>query len=816
MLVLALFLLAGAFGPGLAGAAPRTTNLAAALASPSAGHPLGTDALGRDVAARLLAGARGSVIAVVVVLLGCLAIGALVGSVAGWYGGAADWLALRSVDAVTGIPTLLLGLVMASRLGGSTTDVALALTATLWPPYVRVIRTEIRLRRHDPSNTALVLLGARPRQVLLRHVLPGSSGPVVVLLGITAAEVILGVATLSFLGLGAKPPTPEWGSMISDAQPYLTAAPWLFLAPAAAITCVVVAFNVAAAQAGRWFTLGESGPAAPARRRGPAPPAAVPPTRVAGGSALLQVRGLTVDVATADGHRRVVDGVDLDVAAGTCLALVGPSGSGKTMTATAMLGLVPPSVTALVGGSARLGDQELLGRPERVLRGIRGAGVAYIPQDVGGSLDPLRRVGRQIERVTRLHTTSTRAQARARAVALLDLVGIQDPARVLRQRPGELSGGMRQRVLIAIALAGEPALLVADEPTSSLDTATSVQVVELLLRLRDRLGLALLVITHDLETALQMAETVCVLAAGRVVQSDTPARLRAAPTHEVTRALLRAVDAQHPPQRRRPRTPTMLATTGLRVVYPRRRGAAPLVALAGLDLSLREGEVLGVVGRSGSGKSSLCRALAGVEPHARGRVLLDGAPVTPGHGLVQLVFQDPTAALDQRQRGRNAVAEALRLTHHGTGDVRGEAGALLERVGLTAEHGARRPWQLSGGERQRLVIARALAAHPRLLVLDEPVSSLDLIHRAEVIGVLLALREEGLTMVVVSHDLAVIQTLCDRVLVVENGEAVEEDHAHAHEDHDHADHDHADHDHEDHDYEDQVRDRPGTPLRGTA
>ena len=803
MLALALFLLAGAFGPGLAGAAPRTTNLRAALASPSAGHPLGTDALGRDVAARLLAGARGSVIAVVVVLLGCLVIGALVGSVAGWYGGAADWLALRGVDAVTGIPTLLLGLVLASRLGGSTTDVALALTATLWPPYVRVIRTEIRLRRYDPSNTALVLLGARPRQVLLRHVLPGSSGPVVVLLGITAAEVILGVATLSFLGLGAKPPTPEWGSMISDAQPYLAAAPWLFLAPAAAITCVVVAFNVAAAQAGRWFTLGESGFATPARPRGPAP-AAVPPTRVAGGSALLQVRGLTVDVATTDGYRRVVDGVDLDLAAGTCLALVGPSGSGKTMTATAMLGLVPPSVTALVGGSARLGNQDLLGRPERVLRGIRGAGVAYIPQDVGGSLDPLRRVGNQIERVTRLHSAFTRAQARARAVALLDLVGIQDPARVLRQRPGELSGGMRQRVLIAIALAGEPALLVADEPTSSLDTATSVQVIELLLRLRGRLGLALLVITHDLETALRMADTVCVLAAGRVVQSDTPTRLRAAPTHEVTRALLRAVDAQHPPQRRRPRTPTMLATTGLRVVYPRRRGAAPLVALAGLDLSLREGEVLGVVGRSGSGKSSLCRALAGVEPHARGRVLLDGAPVTPGHGLVQLVFQDPTAALDQRQRGRNAVAEALRLTHHGTGDVRGEAGALLERVGLTAEHGARRPWQLSGGERQRLVIARALAAHPRLLVLDEPVSSLDLIHRAEVIGVLLALREEGLTMVVVSHDLAVIHALCDRVLVVENGEAVDEDH------------DHEDHDHEDHDHADQVRDRPGTTLRGTA
>ena len=772
--VLLLFAVAGTAGPALVGSAARDDDLRAALEGPSWQHLLGTDTVGRDSAARLVAGAQGSFVAVAVVLSSCLLIGALIGGLAGWYGGAVDWVVLRVVDIFTGIPTLLLGLTLAAKLGGSTADVAFALAATLWPPYVRVVRTEVRLRRDDPSNQALTLLGASGRQILLRHVLPACAGPVVVLLGVSAAEVVLGVATLSFLGLGAQPPVAEWGTMIADSRSYLTTAPWLFFAPAVAVTAVVVSANLLAAQAGRWFTLGtkvsdEPGPAAAPRV------VRLPDPRPATGAAVLDVHGLTVDVLTATQPRRVVDGLTLQVERGGCVAVVGPSGSGKTMAFSAALGLTPPSVRMVTGGSVRLLEHELIGLDEKQMRRLRGRVVSYIPQDVGGTLDPLRKVGAQLARVVRLHTGCSRTVARSRALDLIRQVGIDDAVRVAGQRPSLLSGGMRQRVLIAAALAGEPALLVADEPTSALDAATGAGIVELLLHLRDTLGLALLLITHDLALALRAADTVCVLESGAVVETGPAATFRLSAQSEVARRLLAADDIAPgviPPSLAMAKT--ALQVTGLGVSYPGRGARPPVTGLAPLDLIVLDGEAVAVVGRSGSGKSTLCRALVGIEPHARGTVLLGGKPVQARAGLVQLVFQDPTSALDRRQTAMAALEEALRLTHPGVRDVRGDALELLHRVGLTEGHGARRPWQLSGGERQRLVIARALTAHPRLLVLDEPVSALDTATRGEITELLIRLRDEGLGMVVVSHDLSVVHRLCHRTLVVEAGAVVDQ------------------------------------------
>ncbi len=351
--VVVLFAAAGVFGPMVTNGRERATDLSNALAGPSVSALLGTDQLGRDELSRVLAGARGSAIAVGVVLLACVLVGGVLGVLAGWRGGSVDRLLLRLVDVVTGVPTLLLGLVLAAALGGSSWNVAVALAATQWPPYVRVIRTETRLRREDPSNQALLLLGARPWQILTRHVAPALFGPVAVLLGITAAEVIISVAPLSYLGLGARPPVPEWGSMLVESGPYLSLAPWLFLAPAVAVTAVALSANLLASLAGSWFTHGISRPHPSGITRTPTvkSPAASPPIPPQG-TECLRITGLTVDIR-GDQNVRVVEGVSLSVDKGQTLAIVGPSGSGKTMAMLGVLGLFPPTVSTVVGGSGR-------------------------------------------------------------------------------------------------------------------------------------------------------------------------------------------------------------------------------------------------------------------------------------------------------------------------------------------------------------------------------------------------------------------------------------------------------------------------------
>lgn len=638
--VVAGFAIAGLAGWWLAPADPTAMDLGAARHPPSTGHLLGTDQLGRDELSRLVAGARGSVLAVVCVLGASLLVGAVLGVAAGWPGGVVDRAVLRLVDVTTGVPTLLLGLVLASLFGGSSLDVAVALAATAWPPYVRVIATETRVRRDDPSNQALRLLGAGSGRILFRHVLPALSGPVAVLAGLHTAEVILSVATLSFLGLGAQPPTPEWGSMLVDSQPYLLSAPWLFLAPAVAVTAVAASCTVLAERAGRWFSHGalDRPPAAVPRGQ---PDARLDRAGQPAAEALLEVRGLSVELGTAIGPVRVVDGVDLAVARGETLAVVGPSGSGKTMAMLGVLRLFPPTIAATVSGSVRFDGRELVGLDERALRTVRGRRIAYVPQDLGTALNPLRRVGAQIAAVARRHGDLGRQGARERAAELLGLVGLDEPERVARQRPGELSGGMRQRVLIAAALAGQPDLLIADEPTSALDATAAVGLVELLQQLQQRLGMAMIIVTHELGVAARLASQVAVFDQARVVEQAGLAKLLASPAHPTPRRLLAAAgtpaaDGDMPVRRPAAEPPRpLLEVRSLRVTYPRRGRCPAVVGVGGVDLDLGAGEAVGVVGNSGCGKSSLARALVGLQPYATGSVLLRGRPVRPRDGLVR-------------------------------------------------------------------------------------------------------------------------------------------------------------------------------------
>jgi peptide/nickel transport system permease protein len=809
---------------------PLRTNLGDSLSEPSSAHLLGTDNLGRDELSRLVFGARASLTAAVAVLALALVIGVLLGVVAGWRGGRVDMLVMRLVDVWLSTPSLILALVLVGVLGPGLQNVIVALALTWWPVYARLVRTEVLVRRREPASEALLLLGARAPRILARHILPATLRPVIVLLSTDAGMVILHVATLGFLGLGIRPPSPEWGTMLVDARPYLETHPSLILMPAVVITAVVVAFNLAAEELGRMLghqgthrvaflqraLLGRvalprggtpralvpaaaSGAPAPAAGKGarpaepaatpkparPAAPAAPPGSATAGNAAgceprapLLEVRGLTVDLLGSDGWVRAVDGMSFALQRNETLALVGESGSGKTVSTTALLGLLPRGARGRVSGSALLESRELLGLPEAALREVRGRRIALVTQDPSRALNPLWAVGTQIGEAARLHRGADREGARRRALELLDFVGIDDPERVACQRPHELSGGMRQRALIAAALAGEPDVLIADEATSALDVTVQAQILRLLARLASELGLATILITHDFGVVAGLADRVAVMQSGRVIETGTTEAVLLRPLHATTRALVAAVPTLGS-RASLDATATPVGAEALRVraagvVFrprPRARGRAALVAVRGVDLVVGAGEAVGIVGESGSGKTTLARAIVGLQPLTAGTVEVAGGK----RRSAQLVFQDPGAALDQRQTVGDALAEAALL-----GGVRERAtqreiaAALLTSVGLDPALGTRKPWQLSGGQCQRVVIARALSAHPALLVLDEPLSALDVSVRAQLLSLLGALKESGTAMVLISHDLSVVEQLVDRVIVLLAGRVIEE------------------------------------------
>ncbi|KJY35735.1 ABC transporter ATP-binding protein [Streptomyces sp. NRRL S-495] len=549
----------------------------------------------------------------------------------------------------------------------------------------------------------------------------------------------------------------------------------------------------------------------------PAPaaaPAAEPP--------VLSVRDLSVSFADPRGGAPVhaVRGLSFDLARGEVLGLVGESGSGKSATGLAVLGLHDPRTTT-VTGSVRLDGQELVGAGEQVLRRVRGGRVALVFQDALTSLSPFHTVGAQLAEMYRLHHPGAgRAEARRKAAGMLDRVGI--PAARTDDHPHRFSGGMRQRVMIAMALLNNPDVLIADEPTTALDARVQDQVLDLLGELQREHGTAVLLVSHDLGVVAGSTDRTLVLRGGREVESAPTPTLLAAPREPYTRALVGAaltldsvpgtplptVDDPSPaprptalPSSRSGATATSAgsgatATTGrwlvevedLSVHFPGRRRfpgtrSEPVRAVEGLGLRIAPGETLGLVGESGSGKSTTSRVLAGLQPATAGTVRYDGLDATrPDRALrrrlakeVQLVFQDPYASLNPRRTVAQTLETPLRLhTALDAGERRQRSAELLEQVGLPADHLDRYPHEFSGGQRQRIGIARALAAEPRLIIADEPVSALDVSVQAQVLNLLMELRERlGVAFLFVSHDLAVVRHFCDRVAVMHRGRLVE-------------------------------------------
>ena len=502
---------------------------------------------------------------------------------------------------------------------------------------------------------------------------------------------------------------------------------------------------------------------------------------------VLTIRNLRVSFRTSDGVLVAVRGIDIDVAKGETVAIVGESGSGKSQTAMAAMGLLASNGTA--SGSAIYRGQELIGASARDLDVLRGAKLTIIFQEPMTSLDPLFRIGQQMALPLMRHGGLDRRAARAKAIELLSLVQIDNPTQRIDAYPHELSGGQRQRVMIAMALGNAPDVMIADEPTTALDVTVQARILDLLVDLQRRLGMAIVFISHDLGVVRRIADRVYVMRAGKVVEQGIVRDVFGNPRHAYTRMLVEA----EPAGRKSPLTanaPLVLDAANVAVTFPGRRkllfGAASdaIKAVDGVSMQVRQGETVGIVGESGSGKSTLGRALLRLLPATgmvrfedRNLMPLDRARLRPLRRHMQMVFQDPYGALSPRLTAGEIVTEGL-LVHEPASKRRDRdqrAIAAFEEVQLDPATRHRFPHEFSGGQRQRLAIARAIILKPKLLVLDEPTSALDRSVQKEIVELLRGLQaSHGLAYVFISHDLTVVRAMADRIVLMRAGRIVEQ------------------------------------------
>ncbi|WP_306118046.1 MULTISPECIES: ABC transporter ATP-binding protein [unclassified Roseitalea] len=501
------------------------------------------------------------------------------------------------------------------------------------------------------------------------------------------------------------------------------------------------------------------------------------------GPPLLSVRDLRVQFGGAE----VVRGVDFDVRQGETVGIVGESGSGKSVTALSIVQLLPYPHARHRTGSIRFAGTELVGAGPAQIRAVRGNRIGMVFQEPMSSLNPLLTIGEQIVEVLRVHRRIDRRAARARALELLELVEIPEARRRLNAYPFELSGGQAQRAMIAIALANEPDLLIADEPTTALDVTVQAQVLGLIAGLQKRFGMALLLITHDLQVVEKMAHRVCVMYDGRIVEHGPVAEVLRTPRHGYTRMLLDARPSGGPATVAKD-APIVVQARGVDVRFPIRTGlfrrvTGYLHAVRNVDLAVRRGQTVAVVGESGSGKTTLGRALLRLQPSG-GQIVFGGRSVEslsrqamrPLRRQMQIVFQDPIGALSPRLRVSEIVGEGLRIHRLGTPSERDRTVAqALEEVGIDPQTRHRYPHEFSGGQRQRIAIARVLVLRPSFIVMDEPTSALDRSVQAQIVDLLRDLQaRHALAYLFISHDLSVVRAIADQVLVMKQGVVVEQ------------------------------------------
>ena len=503
---------------------------------------------------------------------------------------------------------------------------------------------------------------------------------------------------------------------------------------------------------------------------------------------LVQVRNLSVDFGRGEETTHAVKRVSFSIGRGETVALVGESGSGKTVSALSILRLLPYPAASHPSGEIFFNGRNLLSSPEEEMRDIRGGRISIIFQEPMTSLNPLHTIEKQVGETLKLHKGMGDQQARARVVELLAKVGIRDPEQRLASYPHQLSGGQRQRVMIAMALANEPDLLIADEPTTALDVTIQAQILELLKSLQQEMGLSMLLITHDLGIVRRMAERIYVMKAGEIVEEGPTERVFTTASHPYTRHLI-AAEPKGAPPKADDTEPVVLETTDLKVWFPVKRGLLRrtvdhIKAVDGVSLVLRRGQTLGIVGESGSGKTTLGLALLrlissqGPITYLGRRIDgLDSKTMRPLRRDMQIVFQDPYGSLSPRLSVGQIIEEGLLIQQPDLSfeERRAKVGSALDEVGLDAAAQDRYPHEFSGGQRQRIAIARAMVLEPRFIMLDEPTSALDMSVQAQIVDLLRELqRKRDLAYLFISHDLKVVRALSNYVMVMRAGKVVEE------------------------------------------
>ena len=505
---------------------------------------------------------------------------------------------------------------------------------------------------------------------------------------------------------------------------------------------------------------------------------------------ILEARNVAVSFKVEGGIVQAVRNMNFALRKGETIAIVGESGSGKSVTARAIMRLLTKRATISKDSSIILDGQDVVKLPESAMRKLRGDKISMIFQEPMSSLNPVYTVGSQICEVLHIHNKMSRTEAGTRALELLKEVQIPDPEARLKQYPHQLSGGQRQRVMIAIALANRPDILIADEPTTALDVTVQAQILNLIKDLKDKYGMAVILITHDLTVVRQFADRVYVMQHGEVKEHNTTKALFANPQHPYTQRLLKS-DPKGVAQPLKEDTGTILEGKDVRVTYKLKRGGMfnatyhDLHAVDGLSLELKRGETLGLVGESGSGKTTFGQALIRLLDPQQGEITFDGKRIEklnrdglrPFRSRMQIVFQDPFSSMNPRMNVRQIIEEGLIVNKIGSSDADRlqRVQQALEDAGMPTNILSRFPHEFSGGQRQRLAIARAIAMEPEFIMLDEPTSALDLSVQAQIIELLRKLqREKNLSYLFISHDLKVVRALCHRVIVMQNGKIVEQ------------------------------------------
>ncbi|WP_052951414.1 dipeptide ABC transporter ATP-binding protein [Devosia soli] len=752
---------------------------------PSWAHPLGTDTLGRDMLAMAMRGLQQSLLIAGTVALIASLIGTVLGVISGYIGGLVDASIMRLVDLVLTIPTIALAAFLGNAMsnsGVSWLGLSLVLGALFWTSVARLVRGVSLSLREMPFIKAAKVMGAGPVRIMARHMIPNVADHIIVSTALLVGVAILSETGLSFLGFGVRPPDTSLGLLISNAQTAVLTRPWLFYAPGVLIILIVLSINYLGEGLRDSFNP-KAAPTNPlvahrTRLRHVAAPVAEHP------GAVVELSDFRVTFPNAD--RPAVDGIDLHVGRGEVLALVGESGSGKSLTSLAIAGLLP--VGAKASGSVLINGKDVTGLNFAEWRHYRGRRIATILQDPSTSLNPVLTIGAQFQETMAVAGPITRAESRRRAIELMALMAIRDPESRLDQYPHQMSGGIRQRVVIAMAMIHKPELIIADEPTTALDVTVQAQVLDSLRVAREQTGAAMLFITHDLALVAGVADRVVVMREGRVVEQKLVGALFAAPEHDYTKRLLSLaprldqVAKKDEPFLREGEPLLRLEGLSRHFLRPRSKTLSEservIHALCNVSFDLMPGETLGIVGESGSGKTTLLNTVLGLLTPSAGRVIFEGQDLeTPKARLrasrdMSVVFQDPYASLDPRMTVSELLAEPAQI--HGGRDVAQRARRVLDQVRLPASSLDRFPHEFSGGQRQRIAIARALMLEPRLVVLDEPVSALDVSIQRDIMALLGELKRElRVAYLLVAHDIAVVAELSDRIGVMYGGQMLE-------------------------------------------